>query len=114
MSPNTPLQSVVYVLVAYRHGNMALHHYVHSCYSSFAAAKDEAESHCDYRGGKYGVAVFCSPFDKPMVDRDDGSSPGVGVLVYYTGSQLGGDGLLGEMSVPVVVHDPAQLLASAE
>lgn len=51
------MKTIIYVVTAYRYGNREKHSYVIGAFSKKAAAIKAAESHTDYRGGKYSCHV---------------------------------------------------------
>jgi hypothetical protein len=53
-----------FVVVAYRWGLRDAHSYVVGCYSSLEVARQEANTHVEYRGGKYGCEVVACATDK--------------------------------------------------
>ena len=49
----------MYVVIAYRFGNNSLHSYTVGVFNKKDIAIKCAESHADYRGGKYACVVEC-------------------------------------------------------
>lgn len=74
----------IYVLTAYRNGNCEEHSYTVGAHTDFNEAKETAEEHCDYRGGKYSVVV--EEFRMNQIDHDEG-----GKEVYRAKGRLDSD-----------------------
>ena len=47
----------IYIVTAYRWGNSEMHSYVLGAFDTISEAMLIANSHCDYRGGKYACVV---------------------------------------------------------
>lgn len=51
------MRDKLYVITAYRWGNMSEHSYLLGVFTDLDKAKKVADSHCKYRGGKYACVV---------------------------------------------------------
>lgn len=56
------MKNEIYIVTAYRNGNRSEHSYNLGVFNKKNKAQQVAESHCDYRGGKYSCVVEkCTP-----------------------------------------------------
>ena len=52
------MKTYIYIVTAYRWGNRSNHSYNIGVFSKKHRAKKTADSHCEYRGGKYACVVY--------------------------------------------------------
>ena len=74
----------VYIVTAYRRGERENHSYVVGCFLQGKQAKECADSHTEYRGGKYACAVEMVKFG--VFNNDDDS---YSETIYKTKASMG-------------------------